>query len=299
MFERFTDRARRVVVLAQEEARLLDHNYIGTEHILLGLIHEGEGVAARALGGLGISLDAVRAQVERIIGRGPSTPAGHIPFTPRSKKVLELSLREALKLNHNYIGTEHILLGLIREGEGVAAQVLVKLGADLSRVRQQVMTVLEQSPAESVTVREEAGGSEEEWQEAVAGEGPAELARVVPVARQLPALEGHALVLVALDVWSRWCELRWALRPGVYPPRLPGLLAQLSWRLTDDLGSTYERRGTHVVHQRPSRSAGAIEFTPPPPATATRLTVTVSGPEGVELAAVEIPLDGGVPLSAA
>jgi len=142
LFERFTDRARRVVVLAQEEARLLNHNYIGTEHILLGLIHEGEGVAAKALEQLGISLEAVRTQVEEIIGQGGSSPSGHIPFTPRAKKVLELSLREALQLGHNYIGTEHILLGLIREGEGVAAQVLVKLGADLSRVRQQVIQLL-------------------------------------------------------------------------------------------------------------------------------------------------------------
>jgi ATP-dependent Clp protease ATP-binding subunit ClpC len=142
LFERFTDRARRVVVLAQEEARLLNHNYIGTEHILLGLIHEGEGVAAKALESLNISLEAVRSQVEEIIGQGGSSPSGHIPFTPRAKKVLELSLREALQLGHNYIGTEHILLGLIREGEGVAAQVLVKLGADLSRVRQQVIQLL-------------------------------------------------------------------------------------------------------------------------------------------------------------
>ena len=142
MFERFTDRARRVVVLAQEEARMLNHNYIGTEHILLGLIHEGEGVAAKALESLGISQEAVRQQVEEIIGQGQQAPSGHIPFTPRAKKVLELSLREALQLGHNYIGTEHILLGLIREGEGVAAQVLVKLGADLNRVRQQVNQLL-------------------------------------------------------------------------------------------------------------------------------------------------------------
>ncbi|MFT4299274.1 MAG: ATP-dependent Clp protease ATP-binding subunit [Aeromicrobium sp.] len=143
MFERFTDRARRVVVLAQEEARMLSHNYIGTEHILLGLIQEGEGVAAKALESLDISLEAVRAQVEDIIGQGQQAPSGHIPFTPRAKKVLELSLREALQLGHNYIGTEHILLGLIREGEGVAAQVLVKLGADLNRVRQQVIQLVQ------------------------------------------------------------------------------------------------------------------------------------------------------------
>ncbi len=142
MFERFTDRARRVVVLAQEEARMLNHNYIGTEHILLGLIHEGEGVAAKALESMSISLEAVRQQVEEIIGQGQAAPTGHIPFTPRAKKVLELSLREALQLGHNYIGTEHILLGLIREGEGVAAQVLQKLGADLNRVRQTVIQLL-------------------------------------------------------------------------------------------------------------------------------------------------------------
>ncbi|MEM7324566.1 MAG: ATP-dependent Clp protease ATP-binding subunit [Actinomycetota bacterium] len=168
MFERFTDRARRVVVLAQEEARLLNHNYIGTEHILLGLIHEGEGVAAKALESLSISLEAVRSQVEDIIGQGGSSPSGHIPFTPRAKKVLELSLREALQLGHNYIGTEHILLGLIREGEGVAAQVLVKLGADLSRVRQQVIQLLSgysgptgqgNAPAEGGKASSTAGGS--------------------------------------------------------------------------------------------------------------------------------------------
>ncbi len=142
MFQRFSDRARRVVVLAQEEARMLNHNYIGTEHLLLGLIQEGEGVAAKALESMGISLEAVRSQVEEIIGRGSTAPTGHIPFTPRAKKVLELSLREALQLGHNYIGTEHILLGLIREGEGVAAQVLTKLGADLDRVRNQVVQLL-------------------------------------------------------------------------------------------------------------------------------------------------------------
>lgn len=142
MFERFTDRARRVVVLAQEEARNLNHNYIGTEHILLGLIHEGEGVAAQALEAMGISLESVREQVEEIIGQGTEAPSGHIPFTPRAKKVLEYSLREALQLGHNYIGTEHILLGLIREGDGVAAQVLTNLGADLPSVRQQVIQLL-------------------------------------------------------------------------------------------------------------------------------------------------------------
>jgi len=151
MFERFTQRARRVVVLAQEEARMLNHNYIGTEHILLGLIREAEGVAVKALESLGISPDAVRQQVEEIIGQGQQAPSGHIPFTPRAKKVLELSLREAQQLGHNYIGTEHILLGLIREGSGVAAQVLVKLGADLNRTRQQVVQLLRGYQGEDLT----------------------------------------------------------------------------------------------------------------------------------------------------
>src|ERR1700709_690769 len=159
MFERFTDRARRVVVLAQEEARMLNHNYIGTEHILLGLIHEGEGVAAKALESLGISLEGVRQQVEEIIGQGQQAPSGHIPFTPRAKKVLELSLREALQLGHNYTGRGDTLPGVIGEGEGVAAQVLVKLGADLNRVRQQVLQLLSgyqgKEPAESGSGRGE------------------------------------------------------------------------------------------------------------------------------------------------
>ena len=168
MFERFTDRARRVVVLAQEEARLLNHNYIGTEHILLGLLNEGEGIAAKALESLGINLSAVREQVVEIIGQGQQAPTGHIPFTPRAKKVLELSLREALQLGHNYIGTEHILLGLIREGEGVAAQVLQKLGAELQKVRQTVIQLLsgpqgsEEKPgaAGSAGSRASAGGGD-------------------------------------------------------------------------------------------------------------------------------------------
>ncbi len=142
MFERFTDRARRVIVLAQDEAKLLNHNYIGTEHLLLGLIHEGEGVAAKALEQLGITLQAAREQVVEIMGQGQQVPTGHIPFSPRAKRVLELSLREALQMNHNYIGTEHILLGLVREGEGVASQVLLKLGADLNRVRSTVIQLL-------------------------------------------------------------------------------------------------------------------------------------------------------------
>ena len=147
MFERFTDRARRVVVLAQEEARMLNHNYIGTEHILLGLIHEGEGVAAKALESLGISLEAVRSQVEEIIGQGSRRPAA-TSLHPARQEGAGLSLCAKPALGHNYIGTEHILLGLIREGEGVAAQVLVKLGADLNRVRQQVIQPARRLPGQ-------------------------------------------------------------------------------------------------------------------------------------------------------
>jgi ATP-dependent Clp protease ATP-binding subunit ClpC len=186
MFERFTDRARRVLVLAQEEARLLNHSFIGTEHILLGLIHEGEGVAAKALESLGISLEAVREKVEETIGPAGSAPTGSPPFTPRAKKVLELSLREALQLGHNYIGTEHMLLGLVREGEGVAAQVLISLGADLAKVRQQVIQLIsgyqgregalnEPAPGIARLQRRRAGFSAlpvgEEWSAQVVREG--------------------------------------------------------------------------------------------------------------------------------
>jgi hypothetical protein len=142
VFERFTDRARRVVVLSQEEARRLNHNYIGTEHLLLGLIREEDSIAARAIASFHVSLADVRSKVEGIVGRGGTSPSGHIPFTPRAKKVLELALREALALQHNYIGTEHMLLGVIREGEGVAAQVLRELDVDLVAVRQRVVELL-------------------------------------------------------------------------------------------------------------------------------------------------------------
>jgi ATP-dependent Clp protease ATP-binding subunit ClpC len=186
MFERFTDGSRRVVVLAQDEARMLNHNYVGTEHILLGLIHEGEGVAARTLESLGISLDVVRQQVEEIIGRGQQAPSVHIPFTPRAKEVLELSLSESLQLGHGYIGTEHILLGLLREGGGVAAQVLVKLGADLNRVRQQVIQLLHGYQAR------EAGS---------AGSGLGERARAVRPDDALGRFDALDRRLTALERW--------------------------------------------------------------------------------------------------
>ena len=142
MFERFTERARQVVVLAQEEARTLKHNYIGTEHILLGLLREEEGLAARVLEGLEITVEEVRAQVIRIVGSGEEVTSGQIPFTPRAKKVLELALREALSLGHNYIGTEHILLGLVRENEGVAARILADFDADSEKIRNEIIRML-------------------------------------------------------------------------------------------------------------------------------------------------------------
>ncbi len=202
MFEKFTDRARRVVVLAQEEARMLNHDYIGTEHLLLGLVHEGAGVAVGALESLGVSLDDVRRDVEEMIGRGQHELSGHIPFTPRAKKVLELSLRESQQLGADYIGTEHILLGLIREGEGVAAQVLVKLGADLNRVRQQVLRILgERTPGEAG--EPEAGGPREAAAGGLAGSepgvrivgSPAQIAEILARLRsmdaRLAAVERH------------------------------------------------------------------------------------------------------------
>jgi ATP-dependent Clp protease ATP-binding subunit ClpC len=184
MFERFTDRARRVVVLAQEEARMLNHDYIGTEHLLLGLIREGDGYAARALESLGISLDAVRQQVEEIIGPGQQARSGPVPFTPRAKKVLELSLRESVQLGHNSIGPEHILLGMLREGDGVAAQVLVALGADLNRVRQQVIQLLHGYQGQDVPI---AGSQLGERPPAVLPEDA--LAWVKALDRRLTALE--------------------------------------------------------------------------------------------------------------
>ena len=204
MFERFTDRARRVIVLAQEEARMLNHNYIGTEHILLGLIQEGEGVAAKALESMGISLEDVRGEVEAIIGHGTQPHNGHIPFTPRAKKVLELSLREGLQMGHKYIGTEFLLLGLIREGEGVAAQVLTKLGADLPRVRQQVIQLL-------------SGYEGNQGEKPEAGSGPVGAgAGATNPGRQGPGNQGERSNSLVLDQFGR--NLTQAAKDGKLDP---------------------------------------------------------------------------------
>jgi Clp amino terminal domain, pathogenicity island component len=299
MFERFTDRARRVVVSAQEEARLLNHDYISTEHILLGLVHDEDAVAAKALVELGIPLEAVRGQVVERIGQGSGSSTGHIPFTPRAKKVLELSLREALQLGHNYIGTEHILLGLIREGEGVAAHVLVELGASQDRVRQQVIRLLSgevgPDPAEQVQ-----GGYLPVSQEAVAamvaaGPGayqeqePPELVRVVPLAREVDYGPGVRIVLLSLEIWSGWFDLRYA----VLPERSPEGPAEvrLGWRVSDDAGTSYQQTGMATGGGR-LLHIGQLGFRPAPPEEARTLTLTVvSGDQpATPVAVVEIEL---------
>jgi ClpA/ClpB-like protein len=296
MFERFTDRARRVVVLAQHEARALGHNYIGTEHLLLGLTREREAVAGRALESLGISLEAVRAQVEDIIGRGTDKPSEHIPFTPRAKKVLELALREALQLSHNYIGTEHILLGLIREGEGVAAQVLAELGGSLDRVRESVVLTISGTagpvPSEQVA-RARAGEAPALM---VGGEPgafleqePVELVRVVPLARQVYAGLGVRLVLISLEIWSGWVDVRYALLPEAAPEGPPELL--LGWRMADDAGTSYERTGMAAAGGRRLQIA-QLGFRPAPPEAARTLTLTVLNGHDPDtpLAVVEVEL---------
>jgi Clp amino terminal domain, pathogenicity island component len=298
MFERFTDRGRRVVVLAQEEARLLNHNYIGTEHILLGLIHEGEGVAARTLTALDISLEAVRAQVEEIVGQGQSAPTGHIPFTPRAKKVLELSLREAMNLGHNYIGTEHILLGLIREGEGVAAQVLLKLGAGLDRVRQVVVQLLagyaggrpgEQAPLGPLRISGQAATAGVTGGPGLYQDEPAELVRVVPLAREVFRGSGFRVVLISLELWSGWLDLRYALLPADAPPGSTPTELVLDWRVSDEAGTAYELCGLASSGARLLR-VHQFSFMPAPPADARKLTLTAADADGTRLAVVEIEL---------
>ena len=298
MFERFTDRARRVVLLAQEEARLLNHDYIGTEHILLGLVHEEQGVAARALTELNISLEAVRAVVQEIVGQGESPPTGHIPFTPRAKKVLELSLREAIQLGHNYIGTEHILLGVIREGQGVAAQVLIQLGADLDRVRQQVVQVLagyagqgspEQASLGQVRLGQQAAAAMVTGGPGVYQDEPAELVRVVPLAREVNYGPGLRVVLISLEIWSGWLDLRYAIvgeQPQEGPPEV-----LLGWRVSDDAGTGYEQTGVATGGGRLLR-VSQLGFRPAPPAEARALTLTVVSADrpAQPVAVVEIEL---------
>ena len=217
MFERFTDRARRVVVLAQEEARMLSHGYIGTEHLLLGLIHEGGGASGAALESLSITLDDARAQVVSIVPRGQEPLSGHIPFTPRAKKILELSLREALDLGHSSIGPEHILLGIVREGQGVANQVLATLGANGPRVRAEVMRFIQQGETEAEAEAEEERVVRLPPDVRLVG-SPAQLTRVM---RRLDQIDGR---LAAIEQHLGIAARQTAGEPGA--PEEPGPAAQ-------------------------------------------------------------------------
>jgi hypothetical protein len=295
MFERFTQDARRVVVLAQEEARLLNHDYIGTEHILLGLVHEGEGVGARALKALDVQLERVRAAVEEMVGRGQAAPSDHIPFTPRAKKILELSLREALQMGHNYIGTAHILLGVVREGEGVGAQILARLTPGLEQVREQVVLILAsggevaEAEPEGARVRQPpiamVAGGPGAYQE----QGPAELVRVVPLAREVFRGYGYRVVLISLEIWSGWLDLRFALLPEEPPSAPPRSEVTLDWRVADDAGTSYQMAGVASSGGRLLR-IHQLGFQPAPPEQAGTLTLTASDRDGADLAVVEIEL---------
>jgi hypothetical protein len=291
MFERFTDRARRVVVLAQEEARRLSHNYIGTEHILLGLTAEGDGVAARALLSLGVSADRARAEVVQAIGHGQSTPTGHIPFTPRAKKVLELSLREALQLGHGHIGSGHILLGVVREGEGIAAQVLAKLGADQERVRQRVVELLrtddEAEPGpehgpdpRAFLPRRPPGIGTTAYSAGILvgalGDPPA-LRDVVALGTAVPLWSGAVLTPISLTVWSTYVELRYTTTAGGGPP--PAVTPE-DWAVEDDLGTPYAYTAAALTANGPTL-VGTICYKPAPPAQARRFSLR--GPAGVRV----------------
>ncbi len=254
-------------MLAQEEARLLNHSFIGTEHILLGLIHEGEGVAAKALEQLGISLEAVREKVEETIGLSGTAPTGSPPFTPRAKKVLELSLREALQLGHNYIGTEHMLLGLVREGEGVAAQILQDMGADLGDVRQSV-----------IDLASGAGGEPPPFN------GPRHLVRSVPGSDVVRTVMGGALRVLSVEVYDNAVAVSflWTV-PERRRADLRSRSGFMTPTLVDDAGTTYEHVGGSG-----SRSTweyyGRRFFTPAPPAEADRLIAQWSGDDGIVVA---------------
>jgi hypothetical protein len=229
VFERFTERARQVVVLAQDEARALRHNYIGTEHILLGLLREEEGFATRVLGSLGIDLEGVRAEVVRIVGQGDEAVTGQIPFTARAKKTLELSMREALSLHNNYIGTEHILLALLRETESRAVEVLTHFGADAEKVRDRVIRMIGGNGA-GQTSESFPPGEESPIEQA--------LRRVVPVAQQI----ADGTWVVSVEIWDQGLTLRWATSKR--PPVNVGTGGRyLSWLIFDDVGTSYTMRG--------------------------------------------------------
>jgi Clp amino terminal domain, pathogenicity island component len=282
MFERFTDQARRVIVVAQEAARDLGHDYIGTEHILIGLVRSGDSVASEVLASFGITAESVAEDVEREVGRGKHEASGHIPFTPEAKKVLELSLREALQLGHSDIGTEHVLFGLVREGRSAGARVLRQRGADAETVRGRVIARLtargggggERLVTPRITPRTTPG-----WP----GRTP-QLQRVVPIARELDVEDGWRLALLSLEVWAALLDLRltvFALTED--PPALRG--DYTDWTLSDDLGTEYARLAEATGGPSWFR-VGQIAFTPAPPPEATTLTLVlpaVPGRDQIEL----------------
>lgn len=284
MFERFTDRGRSVLVLAQEEARHLHHPFIGTEHILLGLLRVDEGAAARALASLGVTLDAVRAKLdERTIRRGSKTTSDKLPFTPRAKKVLELSLREALQLGHNYVGTEHILLGVVREGKSIAVEVLQSLGVDPPRVREAVISQLNDYESnQPVQSSDQAESLRGEFHDVETVRYPL---RLVPGPREPILLKGLECRIVGLLVFEDGFEIVWSVagdhdtlwsQLGVlenddHPPL--GTTPRLMTVIADDLGTVYES-DSHVFTRSPSRWSGHVTCWPVPPVKARVLRLT-------------------------
>jgi hypothetical protein len=298
MFERFTHQARRVVVLAHEEARLLNHNWIGTEHLLLGLIKESEGVAAKALEELGVGLETIRGDVRAMLRPGKNALSGHIPFTPRAKKVLELSLREALQLGHNYIGTEHILLGLVREGQGVASQVLAKLGADAARTRQVVLQLLSghrqpgaEGQPEVMRAAVPPGAAIGSTHPAEEGGRAPEFVGAVAIGRQFEVEAGQRLVLLALEVWSGWFDLRYAAvpAPGAKDPPASALRGLETWKVTDDAGTRYRCTGI-AAGRYPYLHVYQASYQPAPPRGAHSLTLALTTDSGDTLTTT-VPLD--------
>jgi hypothetical protein len=264
VFERFTERARQVVVLAQDEARSLKHNYIGTEHILLGLLREKEGVAARVLESFGVTLEEARARVGRIHGQGDEEVTGQIPFTPRATKTLEFAQREALSLGHNYIGTEHILLGLLRENESVAFRILLDFDVYADETREEVIRMF--AGPGRLQAGEDVPRREEVWVSELG------LRRVVPVAQQM----SDGAWIVSVEIWDHGLVIRWATSQR--PPQGLGHLEDLSWWVvSDDVGTSYRRwGGGRDGHPRRGLRYDA-EFEPAPPSEATELRIRPEG----------------------
>jgi hypothetical protein len=271
VFERFTARAQLVVVLAQDEARALEHNYIGTEHILLGLLREEEGLAARVLESLDITVEEVRAQVARIVGQGDEVTTGEIPFTPRAQKVLEFALREALSLGHKYIGTEHILLGLVRENESVAARILLDFDAGREKLRGRIIGMLSgpgrrQAGAEGGPSRPQ---TDEVFPPGAESKVELVLRRVVPVAQQM----SDGTWVVSVEVWDHQLVIRWA-RSQQWPPAHLYHRSWHGWHVSDDAETSYTSVGASGGGNPERGYRGGTAFEPSPPPTATSLRIT-------------------------